>query len=191
MAKTPRPAKVGIAVRARAPAPKADAAPAPSPRRPGPADPPASDEGRSEAATRSWLAVVRAYHLCSELIAKRLGDLGVRTSEHEILVNLRREPGLSQQVLAARCFTAKSHVSGLLNEMEGRGWVRREPDPADGRAKRLYLAAAGEHMAERTAAVQAEVVALMTEGVPLEELESVRSAMAGVSQRLQIALDAA
>jgi DNA-binding MarR family transcriptional regulator len=142
-------------------------------------------------AVRSWLAVVRAYHLCSELMALRLGALGVRTAEHEILANLRREPGLSQQALAARCFTAKSHVSGLLGEMESRGWVRREADPADGRVKRLVLAPAGARIAERTAAVQADVVALMTAGVPRGELEQVRAAMAGVSGRLQAALEAA
>jgi DNA-binding MarR family transcriptional regulator len=98
-------------------------------------------------AVRTWLAVVRAYHLCSELMARRLAELGVRTTEHEILVNLKREPGLSQQALAARCFTAKSHVSSLLTDMESRGWVRREPDPDDGRARRLVLSAAGARLA--------------------------------------------
>ena len=147
---------------------------------------PADDE-----AVRSWLAVVRAYHLCSELMAQRLGALGVRTAEHEILANLRREPGLSQQALAGRCFTPKSHVSTLVGELETRGWVRREPDPADGRVKRLVLTPAGARMAERTAAVQAEVVALMTADVPRRELEQVRAAMAGVSGRLLAALDGA
>jgi DNA-binding MarR family transcriptional regulator len=136
-------------------------------------------------ATRSWLAVVRAYHLCSELMAQRLEALGVRTAEHEILANLRREPGLNQQALAARCFTAKSHVSHLIGSMEARGWVKREPDQADGRVKRLVLAPAGARMAERTAAVQAEVVALMTDGLPRDELEQVRRAMAEVSRRLE------
>jgi DNA-binding MarR family transcriptional regulator len=143
----------------------------------------------AEAATRSWLAVVRSYHLCSELMARRLGALGVRTAEHEILANLWREPGLSQQVLAARCFTAKSHISGLLSELEQRGWVRREPDPADARAKRLYLQPDGEAMARQTAAVQAEVVALMARGASAADLEQVRLAMDGVSQQLKAALD--
>lgn len=152
---------------------------------------PSARRGRADdETTRTWLAVVRAYHLCSELMAQRLGALNVRTADHEILVNLRREPGLSQQALAARCFTAKSHVSNLLGEMESRGWVKREADPADGRVKRLVLTAAGMRMAERTAAVQAEVVALMTVGVPRAELEQVHAAMAGVSARLQAALDA-
>jgi DNA-binding MarR family transcriptional regulator len=142
-----------------------------------------------ESATRSWLSVVRSYHLCSELMARRLAALGVRTAEHEVLSNLRREPGLSQQILAARCFTAKSHISGLLTELEQRGWVRREPDPADARAKRLYLQPAGAAMAEQTAAVQAEVVALMARAAGPAALAQVQAAMDAVSEALRSELD--
>jgi DNA-binding MarR family transcriptional regulator len=123
-------------------------------------------------------------------MAQRLGGLGVRTAEHEILVNLHREPGLNQQALAVRCFTAKSHVSGLLGEMEARGWVLREPDPSDARVKRLTLTAEGLQMAQRTADVQADVVALMTASIPDAELASVRSAMVDVSARLEAILAA-
>jgi DNA-binding MarR family transcriptional regulator len=144
-----------------------------------------------ETAVRSWLSVVRAYNQCDALMARRFAALGVRTAEHEVLANLRRDPGLSQQVLAARCFTAKSHVSGLLSDLEQRGWVRREPDPADARAKRLHLTAEGARVAECTARAQAEVVALMTAGYSAADLEQVRAVMATVSERLQQALDAA
>jgi DNA-binding MarR family transcriptional regulator len=144
---------------------------------------------KDDAATRSWLTVVRAYHLCSELLALRLGALGVRTAEHEILMNLRREPGLSQQVLAARCFTAKSHISQQLTELASRGWVKRESDPADGRAKRLVLTTSGAKMAARTAAVQVEVVALMTAGATPADLAQVRAVMSEACLRLFAALE--
>jgi len=140
-------------------------------------------------ATRSWLTVVQTYHLCSELLAKRLDALGVRTAEHEIFMNLRREPGLSQQVLASRCFTAKSHISHLLSELETRGWVKRQADPADGRAKRLVLTSSGAKMAERTAAVQVEVVRLMTAGATPSDLAHVRAAMSEANERLLVALE--
>ena len=142
-----------------------------------------------ESATRSWLSVVRAYNLCDALMARRLGAVGVRTAEHEILANLKREPGLSQQTLAARCFTAKSHISGLLSDLEARGWVRRDADPADARAKRLFLTAAGARMAERTAQVQADVVALMSAATGAAALSQVQAAMSAVSERLQAELD--
>lgn len=135
-------------------------------------------------AVGTWLSVVRAYHLCDRLMAQRLAGIGVKTGEHEILANLLREPGLAQQTLAQRCFTAKSHVSGLLTSMEQLGWVRREPDPADARAKQLFLTADGETMARRTAAIQQQVVAAMCEGEPAAALRDVKEAMQRVSERL-------
>jgi DNA-binding MarR family transcriptional regulator len=143
-----------------------------------------------ESAVRSWLSVVRAYNLCDALMARRMTALGVRVVEHEILANLRREPGLSQQALAARCFTAKSHLSAVLGELEQRGWVRRDNDPADARAKRLTLTAEGARVAERTARAQAEVVALMSASISPAALAQVQTAMAAVSEQLQQALDA-
>lgn len=157
-----------------------------SPPRPKTARAPLADE----AAVRSWLSVVRAYNECDALMARRFAALGVRTAEHEILANLRRDPGLTQQALAARCLTAKSSLSGVITELEQRGWVRREVDPSDARAKRLTLTAEGSRMAERTARAQAEVVALMTTGYEQADLEQVRSVMTTVSERLRQALDA-
>ena len=150
---------------------------------------PRADTEDDTAAVRSWLSVVNAYHLCDALMARRLGELGVRTPEHEILANLRRDPGISQQVLASRCFSAKSHISALLTLLEGRGWVRREPDPADARAKRLFLTPQGERIAARTAAVQAAVVAAMTDGETQATLREVTDAMQRVGARLKVQFD--
>ncbi len=139
-------------------------------------------------AVKSWLSVVRAYHLCDTLMARRLAALGVRTAEHEVLVNLLRDPGISQQTLAARCFSAKSHISGLIGSLEQRGLVRREPDPSDARAKCLHLTVEGEALARRTSAVQAEIVRLMTQDFTAAELAQVEQAMNRLSQLLEGAL---
>jgi DNA-binding MarR family transcriptional regulator len=138
---------------------------------------------------RPWLSIARTFYLCDALMARRLGALGVRTAEHEILVNLRRDPGIAQQTLARRCFSAKSHISALLTALEERGWVSREPDPSDARAKQLFLTPSGERMAVRTAAVQAEVAAGMAESVSPRTLADVTTAMVRISRRLQVMLD--
>jgi DNA-binding MarR family transcriptional regulator len=138
-----------------------------------------------DVAVRSWLSVVRAYHLCDAVMAQRLGALQVKTPEHEILANLLREPGITQQVLAARCFSAKSHISGLLTTLEDKGWVKREAHAQDARAKSLSLTAAGTRMAKRTVAAQAKVVAAMAGAMSAAELVQVRDAMLRVSDVLQ------
>lgn len=140
--------------------------------------------------TQAWLAVVRAYNLCDTVMSARMAALGVRVAEHEVLANLATAPGITQQQLAARCFVAKSGVSMLLAQMEERGWVRREADAADARVKRLQLTAAGEALARRTLAAQAEVVRAMVLDEGDAELDQVRDAMQRVAQRLEALRDA-
>jgi DNA-binding MarR family transcriptional regulator len=135
--------------------------------------------------TLSWLAVVRAYNLCDAVMTARLAALGVRVGEHEVLANLATAPGMTQQMLAARCFVAKSGVSMLLAQMEAQGLVRREADAADARAKRLFLTPAGETLARKTLQVQADVVNAMSAPVSDAELALVADVMQRVSQQLE------
>lgn len=141
--------------------------------------------GVQPSAVRTWLAVVRTYLLCDEVMALRLAPLGVRIAEHEVLANVASEPALSQQALAARCFTAKSHVSALVVSLERRGWLLREVDPADARVRRLRLTRSGEAMARKTMAVQAEVVQAMASRVSSAELLGIEAAMQRVGQALE------
>lgn len=138
----------------------------------------------------SWLATVRAYHQCSQLLERRLGAIGVRTAEHEILANLLLEPGLSQQALARRCYTAKSHVSGLIATLEARGWVNRAADPRDARAKQLTLTPDGERIARRSLEVQQGVIALMAAPCGDGEFGAIRTTMDKISLALEAAWDA-
>ena len=136
-------------------------------------------------AVRSWLSVVKAYNQCDALLARGLSTIGVRNAEHEILANLLREPGLSQQALAQRCFTAKSHISALLTSMQERGWLRRENHPQDARAKRLFLEPEGKRMAERGKLVQAEVVKIMMQAISADQFSEVLKAMQAVSEAFE------
>jgi DNA-binding MarR family transcriptional regulator len=77
----------------------------------------------------------------------------------------------------------------VLHRSRQRARVRREPDPSDARAKRLFLAPQGERIAARTAAVQAAVVAAMVNGETAATLREVTEAMQRVGARLKAQLD--
>lgn len=154
------------------------------------ASPPPGHRAPDRQPTATWLAVVRAYNLCDAVMTARLAALGVRLVDHEVLAHLGRHPGLTQQALAERVFFAKSHLSGLLSQMEVQGLVQRDADPADARVKRLSLTVAGQALAARTQAVQQEVVDAMTSGYPLAELQRTESTMLDVCMRLEALLAA-
>lgn len=68
--------------------------------------------------------------------------------------------GMSQTALVARVGLTKQAVQQLLDSLEADGIVRREPDPADGRAKRVVYTARGlaalEDAVEIKRAIEAE-----------------------------------
>ena len=101
----------------------------------------------------------------------------VAVSEAHALMELTREAPLSPTELAARLRLEKSTVSRLVTRLEERGWLRREPDPRDGRALRLRLTRAGQQASERLAAARAEKFARVFAEIPRAEQEAVLSAL--------------
>ena len=134
---------------------------------------------------QSWLSVVRVYHLCDAVLSQRLGALGLKLPEHELLVNLLRHPGLTQQQLAQRCFVAKSGISMLVTRMVDAGRVQREADGVDARVWRLVLTPEGRALAERAQQVQAGVIAEMTQASSPAEQKVIAAAMERASVTLE------
>jgi DNA-binding MarR family transcriptional regulator len=67
----------------------------------------------------------------------------ISIGEAHALLEIAREPGLTQNGLAARLRLEKSTVSRIAAMLERRGWVRRERDERDARFVRLQLTRRG------------------------------------------------
>lgn len=134
---------------------------------------------------KAWLAVVRAYLVCDAVLAERLAAVGVRVGEHEVLINLARTPGMTQQELAQHSFSAKSGTSMLLAHMEKQGLLNRKADASDARVKRVYLTKKGAVMAGKSIKIQAELVDGMTHTFSDEELQVIEHAMQRSSEQLE------
>lgn len=73
-----------------------------------------------------------------------VGDTGLRPGRYALLQLINDNPGISQTTLSHATGRDKSTLTPLLADLERRGLVVREPDPADGRGRRLMLTEAGE-----------------------------------------------
>jgi MarR family transcriptional regulator for hemolysin len=65
-----------------------------------------------------------------------------------ILSRLDRQPGMSQNEMAAICEVEPITVARLVDRLEARGLVERRPDPTDRRIKRLHLLPAAKPILE-------------------------------------------
>ena len=75
--------------------------------------------------------------------AKALIPLNFSPPDAGILRLLGRSPGISQQELAKRLDMHASRLVAVIDELEKRGLVTREPNPADRRVYSLRLTQAG------------------------------------------------
>jgi DNA-binding MarR family transcriptional regulator len=124
----------------------------------------------SETEVIAWHAVGRSYHRVEAALHARLLPLGLNVTSHEVMQHLLVTPGLSQQRLAQRVFTVKSHLSGIVRDLESRGLIARTPDPADARAWQLALTDAGSALARRAQAAQIELIGAMGTGVSAADM---------------------
>ncbi len=70
---------------------------------------------------------------------RRIKCLGLTRSQWWVLTHLYRNDGTTQSELADVLEIEKATLGRLLDRMEAKGWVRREADANDRRAKRVYL----------------------------------------------------
>ncbi len=74
-----------------------------------------------------------------------------------ILARLNRQPGLSQNEMAAICEVEPITVGRLIDRLEARGLVERRPDPSDRRIRRLHLLAAAKPLIEEISRYKEEL----------------------------------
>ncbi|KIN63288.1 putative transcription regulator protein [Sulfitobacter noctilucicola] len=128
-------------------------------------------------ATDAWISVVRAYQQCTATLAHKLEPYGVSVLQHEVLMNLRRTPGLTQQHLSERCFSAKSGISMIVAKMVKDGIVVRARSERDHRAWNLSLTAQGDALAAKIQVVQDEVVQAMAASYSEQDLKLMKDRM--------------
>jgi DNA-binding MarR family transcriptional regulator len=94
----------------------------------------------------SWLSVVRLICWLPWALDQQLQrDSNLGIIEYQVLVMLSESPERRMRMssLAKVTNASLSRLSHLVKRLEGRGLVRREPDPADGRFTNAMLTGEG------------------------------------------------
>lgn len=134
---------------------------------------------------RSWIAVGRACQMMQQALSRALAPLDIKPPHLDILVNLYRFEGISQQELARKLLVGRSNMSMLLPQMEKRGLVERRGDPKDKRVLRLYLTESGNSLTKQAMAIQTDLIEATLSTTPLEQCLAMAEVMEGLTRRLQ------
>ena len=103
----------------------------------------------------------------------RARDHGMTRAQWMILVRLDRQPGMSQNELAALIEVEPITVGRLIDRLERRGMVKRCADPSDRRIWRLRPTEAARPMLREIMKARAEINDILIAGLAKKDLETV------------------
>jgi DNA-binding MarR family transcriptional regulator len=122
----------------------------------------------------AWLSLVRLFTWLPWSIDQQLQrDANLSMVEYQVLAMLSQSPQRTMRMssLAEVTNASLSRLSHLVKRLEGRGLVRREPDPADGRFTNAILTADGlRTLTEAAPAHVAHVRSLVIDVLSPEQL---------------------
>ncbi|HXW26255.1 MAG TPA: MarR family transcriptional regulator [Xanthobacteraceae bacterium] len=90
---------------------------------------------------------------------------GMTRAQWVILAHLERQPGMTQNEMAAIVEVEPITIARLVDRLEGRGLVVRKADPRDRRVWRLHLTPAAAPILREITKYRAEINGLITAGM--------------------------
>jgi DNA-binding MarR family transcriptional regulator len=138
-----------------------------------------------EAAWRAFASVL--VHLPWALECQLQRDAGLSFIEYHALAMLSEVPDHTRRMsdLAEVTNASLSRLSHLIKRLESRGFVRREPDPTDGRYTNAILTTAGfEHLVASAPAHVAAVRQLVIDPFTKAELGQLHEAANRILKRV-------
>jgi len=144
----------------------------------------------SAAEVDSWLSVVRMMTWLPWSIDQQLRrDSNLGMVEYQVMARLSQRPErtLRMSALADLANASLSRLSHLVKRLEDRGFVRREPDPADGRFTNAILTDLGfETLAEAAPGHVAHVRSLVIDVISPEQLRRLGLVADRITSRIDI-----
>lgn len=89
----------------------------------------------------------RAHQVAVAVFMEETGEHDVTPVQFAILHALIDDPGEDQVTLAGKVAFDAATFGSVIGRLEGKGWVRREPDAADRRRKLLWVTDEGRKAA--------------------------------------------
>ena len=142
----------------------------------------------TDAEVGSWLSVVRMMTWLPWSIDQQLRrDSNLSMVEYQVMARLSQSPvrTLRMSLLADLANSSLSRLSHLVKRLEDRGFVRREPDPSDGRFTNAILTGKGfETLAEAAPGHVAHVRSLVIDVLSPEQLRRMGQAADRIMSRI-------
>jgi DNA-binding MarR family transcriptional regulator len=102
---------------------------------------------------------------------KELEQFGLSSGTLPVIIRLLRRDSLNQQKLSERLYVDKATITRMVGKLVKQGYVRREQDPEDKRAYRLFATQRAREIEPKIKQILRKWMFILVEGFSDEEKE--------------------
>lgn len=137
-------------------------------------------------ALKLWLRLLSCTTRIEGVIRNRLRtEFATTLPRFDLLAQLEREPdAMTMGELSQRLMVTGANVTGVTDQLEAEGLVRRAAHPSDRRAFTVHLTARGRRQFRRMAAIHEKWVIELFEGWDAKQQGQMYALLAGLKQHL-------
>lgn len=137
-------------------------------------------------ALKVWLRLLSCTTRVERVIRNRLRrEFAITLPRFDLLAQLDREPeGLTMGGLSQRLMVTGANVTGITDQLEAEGLVRRAAHPSDRRAFTVQLTPRGRRQFRRMAAIHERWVVELFAGLGDRQQDQMYALLAGLKQHL-------
>lgn len=132
------------------------------------------------------MATARAIRQCYD---QRFADLGLNLSEASLLAFVEESGPLSQTRLAQRLGLGRAATGSVIDSLEKRGLVERQPDPDDRRVWLVTVTRAGKDLVEQVNASDQVLRSELRAGISRADRQQLAALLVRLQENLAAALD--
>ena len=153
-------------------------------RRPHPSELPVPGKDVEKQAIRLGFLIHDVSRLRRTAYDQLMKPLGVTRAHWWVLAHLSRNDGMMQTQLAAALEVGKASLGTLIERLEHSGLIERREDPIDKRAKRVYMARAGQQLLKKMTLEEARLNEIILKGISFAARESMIQQLGQIKRAL-------
>lgn len=120
---------------------------------------------------------------------EKMEKYGLKGMHHTYILNICTHPGVTQEQLAEIIFVNKSNVTRQLTVLEKNGYVKRNPDPRDGRKLLVFPTERAQKVYPKVVDILKEWNDIILEGFSSEEKEGLEKELSEMMKKAKFAVD--
>ncbi len=127
--------------------------------------------------------LVRAYQALYNYSALHIRELGLTPSQFDVISTLGNTPGMSMNKLGEKTLITKGTLTGIIDRLEQKGFVRREVPEENRRSFTIVLTIEGEKVFEEVFPAHIAYLKQRFEDLNPQEMSEIQSMLKSLRER--------